>query len=89
MQDAVELVLSPSMELYIRTFLDILSSSLPNNTDHGLRKEVLMTLCHILRSFPQDMAPHVMSTVTAVWNLLVALTPQYVYQGRAGLGVGL
>ena len=80
-QDAARLVLCPSLDLYIQTFLDILSSSLPSNTDHGLRKEVLMTLCHMLRYFPQDIASHVMGVVTAVWNLLVSLTPEYVNQG--------
>ena len=71
-------MLFPSLALYMRTFLDILTSSSPSNTDHGLRKEVLMTVCHLLRSFPEAMAPHIMGVVTAVWDMLVTLTPEYV-----------
>ena len=55
----------------------MLSSPLPSNSDPGIRKEVIMTLCQLLRSFPRPLTPHIMNIVTPVWNILVSNTPVY------------
>lgn len=54
--------------------MDILDSEMPSNADYGLRKEVIMTLCHLLRSFTQTLTPHIMSVVTPVWKILTSGT---------------
>lgn len=72
--EVAELVLFPSLEKYINTFVNILKS---DSKDHGLRKEVIMTLCHLLRSFPVPLSGHIMMVVTPIWNILTHQTTQY------------
>lgn len=69
-QETATQVLFPCLHDYLHAFVDILGSELPSNTDHGLRKEVIMTLCHLLRSFSEVLTPCIMTVVTPVWNIL-------------------
>ena len=76
-QEAAKSLLLPILLNYVTAFVEILSSPLPSNSDNLLRKEVIMTLCQLLRSFPRTLHPHIMSIVTPVWNILVSNTSQY------------
>ena len=76
-QVSVKLVV-PSLQEYLPAFVEILGSDQPHNTDHGLRKQVIMTLCNLLRSFTQPLTSHIMSVVTPVWNILTQQTPMFV-----------
>ncbi len=78
LQGSVKLLLFPSLQEYLRAFVEILASDLPHNSDHGLRKKVIMTLCHLLRSFTQPLTPHIMSVVTPVWRILTQQTSMFV-----------
>lgn len=77
-QNITELVVLPSLEDYLCAFVAILGIDFPSNDDHGLRKEVIMTLCHLLRCFPQPLTPHIMTVVTSVWNILTQQTTVFV-----------
>ena len=76
-QEAPSTLLLPALPNYIGAFIHILSSRENGSTDPGLRKEVIMALCSLLRSFPRAMATHTMEVVTPVWNILVGNTPLY------------
>ena len=76
-QEAAKSLLLPILLDYITAFVEILGSPLPSNSDNLLRKEVIMTLCQLLRSFPRPLNPHIMNIVTPVWNILVSNTPSY------------
>ena len=76
-QEAAKSLLLPILLNYVTAFVEILSSPLPSNSDNLLRKEVIMTLCQLLRSFPRPLTPHMMSIVTPVWNILVSNTSVY------------
>ena len=73
------MLLFPSLQEYLGAFVEILSSDLPHNSDHWLRKKVIMTLCHLLRSFTPSLTPHIMSVVTPVWSVLTQQTCMLVY----------
>lgn len=93
-QEAIKTLLLPSLPDFLATFVHILSSSDPANTDPGLVKEVVMTLCALLRSLPRALTPHIMQIVTPVWNLLVSSTPVYPFPSKdvtyhPGMGVGI
>ena len=81
-QEAIKTLLLPSLPDFLATFVHILSSSDPTNTDPGLVKEVVMTLCALLRSLPRALTPHIMQIVTPVWNLLVSSTPVYPFPSK-------
>ena len=73
-QESTKLLLYPTLEQYLHAFVGILSSDLPSNSDHGLRKEVIMTLCHLLQYCPQPLSAHIMGVVTPVWDILTQQT---------------
>ena len=77
LQEAAKSLLLPVLLDYITAFVEILRSPLPSNSDDLLRKEVIMTLCQLLRYFPRPLHPHIMSIVTPVWNILISNTPMY------------
>ena len=88
-QEAAKSLLLPILLDYITAFVEILGSPLPSNSDNLLRKEVIMTLCQLLRSFSRPLNPHIMSIVTPVWNILVSNTPSYPSNKMCGWGLGI
>lgn len=76
--EAPSTLLLPTLPNYVAAFVYLLSSREEGSTDPGLRKEVVMALCSLLRSFPSAMAAHTMEIVTPVWNILQGTTPVYV-----------
>lgn len=79
--EAPKTLLFPILPDYLAAFVHVLGSSDEQSTDPGLRKELIMALCNLVRSFPHTLLPHIMEIVTPVWTILVTNTPQYPYLG--------
>ena len=74
-QEALQSLLLPHLTDYLSAFVQLLSSHSESNSDPGLRKEIVMTLCSLLRELPKAINQHIMQIVTPIWNILVASTP--------------
>ena len=67
-------LICPFLAGYITQFVQILTSHSEADSDPGLRKEVILALSNLIRSYTSTLLPHLLTLVTPVWNILVNST---------------
>lgn len=73
-QEVTSSLLAPVLANYIAQFIKVLTSRGDEDTDPGLRKEVILALSSLLHSYPEQLQPHLLVMVTPVWDILVTIT---------------
>ena len=80
-------LLLPVLPQYLSAFVAVLGSGREEDVDPGLRKEVIMTLCSLLRAFPRALQADLITMVTPVWNILLKETPLYPSSGTPPIAI--